>query len=127
MRESCVVEQRDPGPAFADGMMWASRITTVALGFSLPPLFGFALDRWWGTIPVATMIGAVLGFTSGMLQIMRLARDLPGGKNQGKSRYAGKKQEPILLDDSEDPRDQRKSRHRQQEEKRDSPKDNSPP
>jgi len=89
-----VVEQREPGSAFAAGMMWASRITTVALGFSLPPLLGFALDRWWGTVPVATMIGAVLGFASGMFQTMRLARDLPGGKGQGKTRHPGEEQEP---------------------------------
>ncbi len=89
-----MVDERDPGAAFATGMMWASRITTVALGFSLPPLLGFAIDRWWGTIPVGTMIGAVLGFVSGMFQTMRLASDLPGGKRGEKSRHPGKNEEP---------------------------------
>lgn len=89
-----MVEQREPGSAFAAGMMWASRITTVALGFSLPPLIGFALDHWWGTRAVATMIGAVLGFVSGMYQTMRLTSDLPGGKSQGKNRQPRKGEEP---------------------------------
>jgi F0F1-type ATP synthase assembly protein I len=61
-------------------MQSASRITTVALGFSMPALIGFGLDRWWGTMPVATITGAILGFPLGMYQTLRLARDVPGKK-----------------------------------------------
>ena len=28
------------------GFEWASRVTTIALGFSVPALIGFGLDRW---------------------------------------------------------------------------------
>jgi F0F1-type ATP synthase assembly protein I len=59
-------------------MQSASRITTIALGFSMPALIGFGLDRWWGTMPVATIIGAILGFPLGMFQTLRLAQDAPG-------------------------------------------------
>ena len=94
-----MVEEREPESALAAGMIWASRITTVALGFSLPPLLGFALDRWLGTVPVATMIGAVLGFVSGMFQTMRLGSDLTRGKSQGKSRLRADDQAPEKRQD----------------------------
>jgi F0F1-type ATP synthase assembly protein I len=62
---------RDPLSA---GMMWASRITSVALAFVLPALGGALLDRWLGTSPVGVLVGAVLGFAVGMLQLLRIAR-----------------------------------------------------
>jgi len=68
----------------AEGIQSASRVTTVALAFSMPALIGFGLDRWWGTTPVATITGAILGFPLGMLQTLRLARDVPGKTSHGK-------------------------------------------
>ena len=62
------------------GMQWASRVTTVGLEFALPPLLGVWLDRWWGTTPWATVVGAVLGFAVGMMHILRIAREAPGSK-----------------------------------------------
>jgi len=47
---------------------------SIGLGFLLPALLGFGLDRWWGAAPVATSIGAVLGFALGMYQTLSLAR-----------------------------------------------------
>jgi F0F1-type ATP synthase assembly protein I len=73
-----VVEDREERSALAVAMQSASRITTVAMGFSMPALIGFGLDRWWGTLPVATITGAILGFPLGMLQVLHLARDFPG-------------------------------------------------
>ena len=61
--------------ALSVGMEWASRITTVGLEFALPPLAGAWLDRWWGTGPWATVVGAVLGFAVGMMHILRVARE----------------------------------------------------
>ncbi len=59
----------------SEGMEWASRISTVGLEFALPPLAGVGLDRWWGTSPWATVIGAVLGFAVGMMHLLRVARE----------------------------------------------------
>jgi ATP synthase protein I len=56
-------------------MEWASRISTIGLEFALPPLAGVGLDRWWGTGPWATVVGAVLGFAVGMMHILRVARE----------------------------------------------------
>ena len=61
--------------ALSVGMEWASRVTTVGLEFALPPLAGAGLDRWWGTSPWATVVGAVLGFAVGMVHLLRIARE----------------------------------------------------
>jgi len=55
--------------------MWASRVTTVGLEFALPALGGFYLDRWWGTRPLATLLGLALGFGAGMVHLLRIARE----------------------------------------------------
>jgi F0F1-type ATP synthase assembly protein I len=68
-------------------MQSASRITTVALGFSMPALIGFGLDRWWGTTPVATITGAILGFPLGMYQTLRLADQAPGKSGRNKKHH----------------------------------------
>jgi F0F1-type ATP synthase assembly protein I len=81
-----VAKQPEQRSAVAVGVEVASRVTTVALGFSVPPLVGFGLDRWWGSTPVATMVGIVLGFVSGLLQTLRLAKDLPGSKRSASGR-----------------------------------------
>ena len=38
-------------------------------------LLGVFLDRWWGTSPIALLIGTVLGFILGMMEILRIARE----------------------------------------------------
>lgn len=51
---------------------------TVGLEFALPALLGSVLDRRWGTLPLATVVGAVLGFAVGMMHILRIAREGSG-------------------------------------------------
>jgi F0F1-type ATP synthase assembly protein I len=58
----------------AIGMEWASRATSIGLEFALPPLLGSVADRWWKTSPWLTVIGAVLGFTIGMMHVLRVAQ-----------------------------------------------------
>jgi ATP synthase protein I len=74
------VDRPEPEPpsTLSVGMQWASRVTTVGLEFALPALMGAGLDRWWGTGPLATVVGAVLGFAVGMMHILRIAREGPG-------------------------------------------------
>ena len=77
-----MVEQRDSTSPLSAGIQWASRITTIALGFSVPGLIGSGLDRWWGTTPAATITGVILGFASGMYQTLRIAKELPGASKK---------------------------------------------
>lgn len=64
----------DDRSRLAQGLEWASVVTAIGLEFSLPCAFGFAIDRWLGTAPAATLVGAVLGFVVGMIHTIRLGR-----------------------------------------------------
>jgi F0F1-type ATP synthase assembly protein I len=78
-----VAKQPEQRSALAVGIEWSSKITTVALGFSVPPVIGFIVDRWLGWAPVATLVGIVVGFVWGLLQTVRLASGMPGAKSRG--------------------------------------------
>jgi F0F1-type ATP synthase assembly protein I len=73
-----VAEHRESRSRLAVGLEWASRITTIALEFSLPALLGYALDHWWHTTPAGTLVGAVLGFAAGMVHTLKLAQQPQG-------------------------------------------------
>jgi F0F1-type ATP synthase assembly protein I len=69
--------------------MWASRVTSIGLCFSLPALAGYAVDRWLGSSPIGVLAGALIGFLTGMLQVLALARqvnDRPPRDNSPPSR-----------------------------------------
>ena len=57
------------------GMEWASRITTLGFEFALPVLLGHYADRRLGSNPVGALVGMVVGFSVGMLHLLRIARD----------------------------------------------------
>jgi F0F1-type ATP synthase assembly protein I len=57
---------------------WASKVSTIALSFTLPAVVGFLIDRWSGSSPIATLIGVVLGFVVGLMQILQLSREISG-------------------------------------------------
>jgi len=68
------VRRPESRSVLAVGLEWASRVMTIGLEFALPPLLGSWLDRRWGTSPGLTVVGALLGFALGMMQILRIAR-----------------------------------------------------
>ncbi len=68
----------EPRSILAVGMQWATRATTLGLEFALPPLFGVLLDRHWRLAPLATVLGAILGFAVGMMHVLRIARERSG-------------------------------------------------
>jgi len=68
---------------------WSTRITTIGLEFALPVFFGFGADRWLGTSPWLTVLGAFLGLAVGMLHVMKLAAappEFPGARATGRNR-----------------------------------------
>lgn len=60
------------------GVEWTSRIMTLGFEFALPACGGYALDRWLGTSPWATLGGAILGFTALMIHLFRINREGTG-------------------------------------------------
>lgn len=67
-------------PWLAAAAECTSRITTWAAQMVLPALLGLWLDRLLGTVWVFLLLGAALGFASGMYQLalwMRAGRSTP--------------------------------------------------
>jgi F0F1-type ATP synthase assembly protein I len=65
-------EARSPLSA---GIAWASRITTLALGFVLPILAGSWADGRLGTKPWLMLGGFALGLAVGTVQLMQIVRE----------------------------------------------------
>jgi F0F1-type ATP synthase assembly protein I len=57
------------------GIAWASRISTLGLLFSLPALLGHYLDGKLGTAPAGLVIGMILGIGTGIMQLLKIARE----------------------------------------------------
>jgi ATP synthase protein I len=77
-----VVDQRESQSSLSVGIGWASRITTIAMELSVPVAVGFGLDRWLSTAPLATILGAVLGFVLFMVHTVRIASEFTRGSNR---------------------------------------------
>jgi hypothetical protein len=73
-----VIQEPDTRSALSIGLDWGTRVTTIGLEFALPAFVGFGLDRWWHTNPWLTLLGAFLGFATGMTHVLRLAFRLQG-------------------------------------------------
>jgi hypothetical protein len=76
-------EQRPGAGGMAD---WLAALRDVApyldLGWRLagaaafPPLIGYAVDAWLGTLPWGVLVGAGAGLASALVQLRRLQREL---------------------------------------------------
>ncbi len=63
-----------PGDPLSIGMMWASRVTSLALGFALPPTLGAWVDNRYGSRPAGVLVGTAIGMVVGFVQVLQLAR-----------------------------------------------------
>lgn len=61
-------------PWLAAAAEWTSKITTLAGQMVLPVLAGLWLDRVVGTVWIFLVLGAALGFTSGVYQLVLWVR-----------------------------------------------------
>jgi hypothetical protein len=95
--ESCVVEPHEPKSWLTIGFDWGSRVTAIGLEFALPALLGYGVDSWLGIAPAATIIGAILGFATGMLHTIRMAGELAAGSQRTahRSRHSRKPHGPA--------------------------------
>ena len=55
-------------------MVWTSYLMTIGMEMALPSLGGYGLDRWLGTPPIFLIAGVLLGFATGFLHLLRLAK-----------------------------------------------------
>ena len=68
----------DDRSPLALAMEWVSRITTICLEMALPALLGHLADRWLNRKMLFLVLGAVVGFSLGMWQLVKLAAGPPG-------------------------------------------------
>ena len=66
--------------AHITGMVWATRVTSMAMQMAVPPGLGYLADRKWGTAPWLTIVGACLGCVMFAMEVMRLAQGMSGGQ-----------------------------------------------
>ena len=65
---------RNDDSPFMLAMVWSSRITAISLEVVIPALIGYWLDLRWGTLPLLIIVGAILGFVTATLSLLRLAK-----------------------------------------------------
>ena len=51
----------------------AAQLSSVAYSIGVPPIIGYALDWWMKISPVCLILGTLLGFITGMIQLFRFA------------------------------------------------------
>ena len=81
-------EYQRPSP-ISVGLTWASRVTSIGMSFVLPTLAGYGVDRWLGSSPIGTLVGALLGFLVGMLQILGLAKQVAARQPSRPDKFSG--------------------------------------
>ena len=67
-------EQRSDFARYAGlGLQFGFSVALLSLG-------GYALDRWAGTLPLFLIVGVALGFTGGMISLLRQVPPARGGR-----------------------------------------------
>lgn len=61
-------------PPLVTAYRWVSQITTVSLEMVLPAVLGDWLDKRWGTAPWLVVVGAMLGFATGMRHLLQMVK-----------------------------------------------------
>jgi len=76
--------------SLAEAHLWVSRLTTVSLEMALPAFFGHWLDKKWGTTPLLTAVGALLGFVCGLTHLLQMAKEAERKEQKSKKQSAKK-------------------------------------
>ena len=71
-------DSRDGRNSVARGYVLASKVSSIGMQMAFPALIGWWIDTRWGTTPWLLMLGACLGFTISLLELIKFARD--GGR-----------------------------------------------
>jgi F0F1-type ATP synthase assembly protein I len=69
-----VTEQRDDRSPYALAYQWSARITTISLELVIPVLAGYWLDHRLHLLPLFLILGAILGFVTATLSLVRLTK-----------------------------------------------------
>lgn len=69
-----MTEQRDDRSPFALAYQWSARITSISLELVVPVLIGYWLDHRLHVLPLFLILGAILGFVTATLSLVRLTK-----------------------------------------------------
>lgn len=72
----------------------------IAVGLVLFIGGGYALDRWWGTLPWLTVVGAMFGMVSVFVQIYRIGEQMERRSNAASSRRADRSADGASSDEA---------------------------
>ncbi len=65
--------------AHVDGMVWATRVTSIAMQMAVPTGLGYLADQHWGLTPWLMVVGACLGGAMFAMEVVRLAQGVEAG------------------------------------------------
>lgn len=68
---------KDGPDSVARGYMWATRASSIALTAVVPAGLGYWLDQRWGTTPWLLIVGAGLGLTVMLVDLIKLTQPRP--------------------------------------------------
>ncbi|MBY0232779.1 MAG: AtpZ/AtpI family protein [Gemmataceae bacterium] len=72
---------RPENPKLLARLLMLSQAGTVMVA---PIILGFLIDGWLGISPWGVVVGVVLGFTAGLIQLVQLSKPAPGEDEPGK-------------------------------------------
>ena len=68
-------DDRDGRSAVARGYVLANRATSIGMQMALPPALGWWADSRFKTGPWLLILGAVIGFSVSLLELIRLSNE----------------------------------------------------
>ena len=68
-------DHRDGRNSVARGYVIATRVSSIGMQMALPPLLGYWADVKFNTAPWLVILGAALGFSVSLLELIRFAKD----------------------------------------------------
>ncbi len=68
-------DHRDGRNSVARGYVIATRVTSIGMQMAFPPLVGYWADAKFNTAPWFVILGAALGFSVSLLELIRFAKD----------------------------------------------------
>ena len=69
-----MTEQRDDRSPYALAYQWSARIMSISLELVVPVLIGYWLDQRLHLLPLFLISGAILGFVTATLSLVRLTK-----------------------------------------------------
>jgi len=68
------MSENDEPSFYALLFQWSARTSVIALEMVIPAVIGVGLDRFFGTVVLFAILGAIFGMALGFWQLLKIAR-----------------------------------------------------